>query len=154
MIGLHCLNCHGNVPWRFLHLGYGCIIALKATSIGDRLLYLPYIALRFSLQRLPDSRWNSILSLQYWFSKVTQKMACYWLKKSYSTDSWTQRIMAQHDNLGGLATFSGEFIIHQGLNNVLETYRRNIINWWLIYKPQYLFSLQKAGWHRGPLILN
>ena len=41
-------NCQGNVPWMFLHLGYGCVITLKATtaSIGDGLPYLPYIALR------------------------------------------------------------------------------------------------------------
>ena len=50
MIGLHCWNCHDNVPWRSLHLGYGCIITLKATTapISDFLPYLPYIALRVS----------------------------------------------------------------------------------------------------------
>ena len=48
MINLQYWNCQGNVPWRFLHRGYGCVITLKATTalISDGLPYLPYIALR------------------------------------------------------------------------------------------------------------
>ena len=53
MIGLHCWNCHDNVPWRSLHLGYGCIITLKATaaSISDGLPYLPYLTRQVNATR-------------------------------------------------------------------------------------------------------
>ncbi len=52
MIGLHYWNCHGNVPVRFPHLHYGCVITLEATtaSIGAGLPYLPYIVLRVEVQ--------------------------------------------------------------------------------------------------------
>ncbi len=52
---MHLIQVHFGCV-RFLHLGYGCVITLKATtaSIGDGLPYLPYIALRVTYVYVED----------------------------------------------------------------------------------------------------